>query len=714
MATVADSRVASASEICDNPFSGNLSSNERTEHLVNANRVMKEVPSQRELRTVEIYDIGSDKMTLTMPNKMVIQASVDVCADKAVEKSDSTQNQWPSCQANNDSSSSLYLSWQDRKSEDAIECTSDFAGHFHESRIEYVGEYLKNSSEYKTLWLKPCTEGHVEVQKIHRNKRIRSVENGRGSSMCILSVDGNAADFVKHPESFPLSDSTQSNVRIGMRYQAFVHMAPRKKNLLHRSETTCISPLLMWDPQQAEVAKRSGEDIDGFLSRAGDLNLKLLLMEALHKGHYSVSKATQIFVSLYGRKHRLSLGYGNAEDFLKIFSSDYFTKTKDFEYVASKLNCTKEVALVNFYRWKKSKPNNPDQYLKMKRERNKESDVCDVCDNGGNLIVCDLCNKAYHFFCLTPPLTVIPQGEWFCPECETRSPAKLRRHLGFHKMNHTCQNNSTNSVIDRNVCQIEEAAWMNVAAPERLQSLKCIHKELFSNCLRSSRNFSPLVLPPPLDDSRVKVAEYSPAGMTWDVERGFWTENDLIKHHDASLLESSENTKLPFQRAVTSISSWRSHADRDHLTIQHGNKSESKSLVPVTCSKEAKNGDLTMTNPLLLRGQTYEVRLPITPEGLLIYIKKISGRFTSFSGYRQTSTGEIGFAQKSNAFIANGDFILEVDNVSCFNQSFAQVRSMLKVTHPGSTMKVLKMFHPLNVKMLDSLKEVSFVANGQH
>jgi hypothetical protein len=27
------------------------------------------------------------------------------------------------------------------------------------------------------------------------------------------------------------------------------------------------------------------------------------------------------------------------------------------------------------------------------------------------------CDKPYHYKCLTPPLSGIPDGEWFCPEC---------------------------------------------------------------------------------------------------------------------------------------------------------------------------------------------------------------------------------------------------------------------------------------------------------
>lgn len=33
------------------------------------------------------------------------------------------------------------------------------------------------------------------------------------------------------------------------------------------------------------------------------------------------------------------------------------------------------------------------------------------------MLLCDSCDAAYHVFCLTPPLAVIPDGDWFCPRC---------------------------------------------------------------------------------------------------------------------------------------------------------------------------------------------------------------------------------------------------------------------------------------------------------
>jgi len=35
----------------------------------------------------------------------------------------------------------------------------------------------------------------------------------------------------------------------------------------------------------------------------------------------------------------------------------------------------------------------------------------------GDPLACDKCDSPYHLGCLDPPLTDVPKGEWFCPEC---------------------------------------------------------------------------------------------------------------------------------------------------------------------------------------------------------------------------------------------------------------------------------------------------------
>lgn len=47
-------------------------------------------------------------------------------------------------------------------------------------------------------------------------------------------------------------------------------------------------------------------------------------------------------------------------------------------------------------------------------------DFCGVCNQSGQLLLCDTCSKVYHLQCLDPPLSAIPEGRWSCPKCQVR------------------------------------------------------------------------------------------------------------------------------------------------------------------------------------------------------------------------------------------------------------------------------------------------------
>ena len=48
--------------------------------------------------------------------------------------------------------------------------------------------------------------------------------------------------------------------------------------------------------------------------------------------------------------------------------------------------------------------------------------MCSVCarpDDEANMLICD-CKKGFHIYCLTPKLSSIPSGDWFCPDCSAK------------------------------------------------------------------------------------------------------------------------------------------------------------------------------------------------------------------------------------------------------------------------------------------------------
>lgn len=64
----------------------------------------------------------------------------------------------------------------------------------------------------------------------------------------------------------------------------------------------------------------------------------------------------------------------------------------------------------------------PNMNISVKRYRWQciECKYCSICgtsDNDDQLLFCDDCDRGYHMYCLSPPLTVPPEGSWSCKLC---------------------------------------------------------------------------------------------------------------------------------------------------------------------------------------------------------------------------------------------------------------------------------------------------------
>lgn len=49
------------------------------------------------------------------------------------------------------------------------------------------------------------------------------------------------------------------------------------------------------------------------------------------------------------------------------------------------------------------------------------------------MLLCDGCDDSYHTFCLMPPLTEIPKGDWRCPKCVAEEVSKPMEAFGFEQ-----------------------------------------------------------------------------------------------------------------------------------------------------------------------------------------------------------------------------------------------------------------------------------------
>lgn len=43
--------------------------------------------------------------------------------------------------------------------------------------------------------------------------------------------------------------------------------------------------------------------------------------------------------------------------------------------------------------------------------------MCTSPEDPDLTLICDRCESAFHTYCVTPPLSTVPEGSWYCPKC---------------------------------------------------------------------------------------------------------------------------------------------------------------------------------------------------------------------------------------------------------------------------------------------------------
>merc|ERR1712088_54510 len=117
---------------------------------------------------------------------------------------------------------------------------------------------------------------------------------------------------------------------------------------------------------------------------------------------------------------------------------------------------------------KKSKKKN------FAQEEADHQEFCEVCQQGGEIILCDTCPKAYHLCCLDPELDEAPEGKWSCPHCVKNGVASVEddddddEHMEFCRVCKeggellccdSCPNSYHLRCIDPPLDEVPEHSW---------------------------------------------------------------------------------------------------------------------------------------------------------------------------------------------------------------------------------------------------------------
>jgi PHD-finger len=169
----------------------------------------------------------------------------------------------------------------------------------------------------------------------------------------------------------------------------------------------------VWDCEKADEEDYAQDgDVYDFVDRVNSSN-RFKMMEILHNNNYSAMEANadrcdNLEVTKFTKEE--------SEVFDSLILDENGKPDKTFSRIAKALGKSVSAVLIHYYGSFKIS----EAYENMKRRQSEDSEWCSICDDGGDLILCDRCGRWYHSECIGLPKKNIPKGEWFCVDCARR------------------------------------------------------------------------------------------------------------------------------------------------------------------------------------------------------------------------------------------------------------------------------------------------------
>ncbi len=387
-----------------------------------------------------------------------------------------------------------------------------------------------------------------------------------------------------------------------------------------------------------------------YLNQSRDFNIRMVLLEALHCANYDLGKATRMFYRIFAQRPGLSVEFSQEESkkFDSLCRESVIGHGKDFREAARLMNRPVETVLVQYYRWKTA---NREAYNLLRNERREEPDQCCICKDGGHLIVCNSCCRAFHLKCLQPPLEVVPRGDWYCTLCTHHSPARLRR---------SPEQNANNLPAMR--LHFDEQSSSPVAKPRmdvRLHHLKAAHKEL---SMLTNGHGTSTIKPPP---NNHPMMDASPASMQDYVNLYSDGDDDDERKYKETPPELDDSTK--------------EDSDSDYKIDENENDNDVDDIDASSTAPE-------VTNSVASSSISLEIILPVCSEGFRMKIGEKHGN-VEFVEFSRGEKGDKGYAEVCN-LIHLGDVITHVDGEPC--EKDIQKTMNLMVAPNGFGAKVMR------------------------
>jgi len=427
--------------------------------------------------------------------------------------------------------------------------------------------------------------------------------------------------------------------RIGVRYQAYVppfsdedEPVPSEGDVLWRNPSSRSSPL--------DFAR-----IENFLDQSSELCIRVLLLQALNDTEFDVERARTRFFQLHSESNSsIIMSKVQEVKFRDMCNGTTIGLRKEMNDAAKMLKTSLSTVLVHYYRWKAGQK---EEYDAMKRKRRELPMECFVCGDGGNMILCDACHCPFHLQCLKPPLTKVPEGDWFCPRCTEMNAWSYLRY-----------SSPLNSPEKKKKLI---ASRLSPSQKAIAKSLRCIEPPLSTGVQKqlASNNQREVI------GAAIEKRKDPPS-----------------QTEQSTQLKSMQN----FKTADTANNS-QTAANTTHYVSQAQVATRPQVQVHTQISQIKPINEYT---PLFdaIDGAVLNITLPIVPGGFgmnLTYFR-VRGKSQLFFLKHNLVYNKKSFAEKHNLLYYFDEFVA-IDNVSCMDKSYEELLSMIHSPTSNRTKK---------------------------
>ncbi|OAF70184.1 hypothetical protein A3Q56_02080 [Intoshia linei] len=292
-----------------------------------------------------------------------------------------------------------------------------------------VRKKKKSSQDIVNLY-KSCARKPTEVKKPITENMLKKSSADLCKEMEILDtvIENTHENFQKMSTYISFSQNlrrklTKNNPKVPISSLVVIINAKWREFSSKRKEFYGIETNTEKDNQSStiDVTKSEINEMDSSDGRASKSNSSDEESAEIDEIETVFAKPSSLSIRL-GRKAKRKRKH-SSDDETKY--TEYNTSDEEFERQLEEINSIEAAEGSTTSSKSKSRTKLSRAAKKKDTYDSEHENFCTVCLQGGEIILCDNCPKAYHTICLKPDVEIPSHGKWKCPNCEIEKAVEL-------------------------------------------------------------------------------------------------------------------------------------------------------------------------------------------------------------------------------------------------------------------------------------------------